>query len=101
MIFPARDKADMTYYKPRSKDQLIPPLGDFQKEWINAAKGNLKTTCDFEYSGNYLETVLVGMIAYKVGRKIQYNPEIGEVVGDPEANALVKKKYRDGWTLNG
>jgi hypothetical protein len=41
------------------------------------------------------------MVAYRAGRKIQYNPEKGEVVGDIEANALIRKKYREGWTLNG
>jgi len=100
MLIPMKNAA-MDYYHPRKKEDQIPKMGNFQKEWINAAKGNLKTTCNFEYSGNYIETVLVGMIAYKVGRKIQYDPDKGEVVGDAEANAFVKKKYRDGWPLNG
>jgi len=99
-ILPLKNAA-FDYYHPRKKEDQIPPLGNFQKQWINAAKGNLKTTCDFEYSGNYLETVLVGMVAYKVSRKIQYDPQKGEVVGDSEANGLLKKKYRDGWALNG
>lgn len=100
MIFPLKN-AGFDYYRPRKKEDQLPPLGNFQKQWVNAAKGNLKTSCDFEYSANYIESVLVGMIAYKVGRKIQYNPEKGEVVGDAEANAFVKKTYRDGWPLNG
>jgi hypothetical protein len=99
-ILPLKNAA-FDYYHPRKKEDQIPPLGNFQKQWINAAKGNLKTTCDFEYSGNYIETVLVGMVAYKVSRKIQYDPEKGEVVGDSEANGLLKKKYRDGWALHG
>ena len=100
LIYPLKN-AGFDYYKPRKKADQLPPLGNFQKQWVNAAKGNLKTSCDFEYSANYIESVLVGMIAYKVGRKIQYNPEKGEVVGDAEANAFVKKTYRDGWPLNG
>ena len=100
LLYPLKNSA-LDYYKPRKKEDLLPPIGNFQKQWINAAKGNLKTACDFEYSGNLIETVLVGMVAYRAGRKIQYNPETGEVVGDAEANALIRKKYRDGWTLNG
>jgi predicted dehydrogenase len=100
LIYPFKN-AGFDYYQPRKKEDQLPPLGNFQKQWVNAAKGNLKTSCDFEYSANYIESVLVGMIAYKVGRKIQYNPEKGEVVGDAEANAFVKKKYREGWPLNG
>lgn len=100
LIYPFKNSG-FDYYRPRKKEDQLPPLGNFQKQWVNAAKGNLKTSCDFEYSANYIESVLVGMIAYKVGRKIQYNPEKGEVVGDAEANAFVKKTYRDGWPLNG
>jgi len=101
MLLPARDKADMTYYKPRTADKLIPPLGDFQKEWINACKGSLKTSCDFEYSGNMIEQMLLGLVAYRVGKKISYDGASGRVTDNPEANALLSRTYRKGWTLNG
>ena len=100
VLYPFKNGA-LDYYKPRKKEELLPPMGNFQKQWINAAKGSLKTACNFEYSGNLIETVLVGMVAYRAGRKIKYNPEKGEVVGDAEANALLSRKYREGWTLNG
>ena len=68
---------------------------------INACKGSLKTACDFEYSGNMIETILVGMAAYRAGKKIKYDSVAGKVIGDSEANALLSRKYRDGWTLHG
>jgi len=79
-LFPQGNQADLTYYKPRPKSALIPPLGNFQKQWINACKGNLKTACDFEYSGNMIETILVGMVAYRAGRKIKYDGAAGKVI---------------------
>lgn len=100
MIVPVRDGADMSYYKARPKDQLIPPLGDFQKQWINACKGSLKTSCDFEYSSYLIEQMLLGLVAYRVGKKINYNGQTGRS-DHPEANALISRKYRDGWSLNG
>jgi hypothetical protein len=101
MILPARDKADMTYYKPRPADKLIPPLGDFQKEWINACKGSLKTSCDFEYAGNMIEQMMLGLVAYRVGRKLAYDGATGRVTDDAAANELLRRTYRKGWTLNG
>ena len=101
LIVPARDGADLTYYKPRTKDQLIPPLGDFQKQWINACKGSLKTSCDFEYSANLIEQMLLGLVAYRVGKKISYDGKAGRVTDNPEANALLSRTYRKGWPLNG
>lgn len=101
MLYPYEKGGDLTYYKPRTKENLLPPLGDFQGEWINACKGNLKTTCNFEYSGNMIETMLLGLVAYRVGKKIKYDGAAGKVTDCPEADALLRRKYRDGWVLNG
>jgi len=103
LIIPFGDRDDMTYYKPRPKDKLLPPLGNFQMQWVNACKdpANKKTACDFDYSGQMIETMLLGLVAYRVGKKIAYDPEKGVVTNNPEANALLKRKYREGWTLNG
>jgi hypothetical protein len=100
-LLPNRAGSDMTYYKVRSKDKLLPPMGNFQKQWINACKTNLKTDCDFEYNGNMIEMMLLGMVAYRVGKKISYDGANGRVTDNPDANALLKRQYRPGWTLNG
>lgn len=102
LLIPDSDKADLTYYKPRTKDTLLPRMaGGFQKEWTNACKGNLKTSCDFEYSGNMIEQMLLGLVAYRVGKKIQYDGVTGQVKDNEEANLLLRRTYRQGWTLNG
>ena len=101
VLVPYGDQADLTYYKPRSKDEVIPPLGHFQKEWTNACKGDLKTSCDFDYSGTLIEQMLLAHVAYRVGEKIQYDGASGRVTNCAEANALVSRQYRPGWTLNG
>ncbi|MCX6905306.1 MAG: Gfo/Idh/MocA family oxidoreductase [Verrucomicrobia bacterium] len=101
MIYPTGSKADMTYYKPRPKENLIPAMGGFQKEWINAAKGALKTSCDFDYGGKMIESMLLGLVAYRVGKKISYDGVAGKVTDNPEADALLRRTYRPGWTLNG
>ena len=101
ILLPFGDNADLTYYKPRTAEAVLPPLGHFQKQWINACKGDLKTACDFEYSGNMIEQLLLGLVAYRVGKKIEYDGATGRVTNCPEANDLLRRKYRPGWTLNG
>ncbi len=100
-LYPNPRNGDMTYYKPRTKENLIPRLGNFQRQWINACKGSLKTSCDFDYGGKMIEMMMLGLVAYRVGRKIAYNGEDGRVTDCPEADALLKRTYRQGWTLNG
>lgn len=101
ILLPYGPDANMTYYKPRAEAQLIPPLGQFQKQWINACKGDLKTSCDFDYAGKMIEMMMLGLVAYRVGKKLDYDGAKGEVTNSPEANALLRHQYREGWTLNG
>ena len=101
ILFPNGKGADMTYYKPRAKDALIPPLGEFQKEWITACKGSLKTSCDFDYGGRMIEMMMLGLVAYRVGKKISYDGKEGRVNDNADANNLLRRSYRPGWKLNG
>ncbi|MDF2440553.1 MAG: hypothetical protein JWN98_1537 [Abditibacteriota bacterium] len=102
IVLPFGDKADLSYYKPRPQEKMLPPIGHFQKQWIDACKNpTLKTACDFEYSGDMIEQMLLGLVAYRVGKKIEYDATNGRVTNSPEANALLGRKYRAGWTLNG
>ena len=87
--------------KQRTAASVIPPLGDFQKEWINACKGSLKTSCDFDYGSKLIEQMLLGLVAYRVGKKIAYDGAAGRVTDNSEANDLLRRTYRAGWTLNG
>jgi predicted dehydrogenase len=101
IILPEGNDADMTYYNRRAKDQIMEPLGHFQKEWTQACKGDLKTTCDFDYSGTMIEQLLLGLVAYRAGGKIEYDGKAGRVTNNSEADALLKREYRKGWTLEG
>ena len=102
MILPFGETADLSYYKPRDSETILPPVGHFQQQWIDACKNPaLKTACDFEYSANMIEQMLLGLVAYRVGKKIEYDGTAGKVVNCPEANELLSRKYRDGWVLNG
>jgi predicted dehydrogenase len=102
IIVPFGDTADLSYYKPRTKETVLPDIGHFQKQWFEACKDpSKKTACDFEYSGNMIEQMLLGLVAYRVGKKISYDGVAGKVTDCPEANELLGRKYREGWALNG
>ena len=101
LVLPFGNDADLTYYKRRSEDEVIPDMGHFQEEWTNACKGDLKTSCDFEYSCNLIETMLLGLVAYRVGKKLKYDGTRGRVTNSAEGNDLLSRQYRPGWTLHG
>jgi predicted dehydrogenase len=101
LLLPFGDSADMTYYKSPKRDDLLPPLGHFQKQWFNACKHGGHTACDFEYSSNMIEQMLLGLVAYRVGKKLSYDGAAGRVTNCAEANDLLRRRYRKGWTLDG
>jgi hypothetical protein len=48
-----------------------------------------------------IEQILLGLVAYRAGKKIAYDSAAGKVTNVPEANEFLKRTYRPGWTLNG
>jgi len=101
MVLPFGKDATLSYYKPRAKEKLLPAMGNFQSEWIKACKGNLKTSCDFDYGGKMIEMMLLGLVAYRTGKALKYDGAAGRVTNEESANALLSRTYREGWTLNG
>jgi hypothetical protein len=103
ILIPLGKDGSLSYYKPRKKEELLPSVGHFQKEWINAAKGSgaPKTSCDFGYSSEMIEQMNLGLVAYRVGKKLNYDGAAGRVTNSSEGDALLKREYRKGWTLNG
>ena len=82
----------------------------FQRDWLDACKGksnnvvngtSSKTHCDFDYSGTMIEQMLLGLVAHRAGKRLEYDPATGRVTNAPEANDYLKRQYRPNWTLNG
>jgi predicted dehydrogenase len=97
---------DMTQYKSPKKEDLIPPSKGHHKEWIEAAKTDKKTTCNFDYSGAEVENNLLALVAYRVrdklgDKKLEWDAANLKATNCPEADEFITKKYREGWTLNG
>ena len=101
IVIPYGNNADFTYFNRRKPEDVTPAMGGFQDQWINACKGDRKTSCNFEYAGNMIEMMMLGLVAYRAGKKIAYDGAAGRVTDSPEADALLKRTYRDGWVLNG
>ncbi|MEM0895676.1 MAG: Gfo/Idh/MocA family oxidoreductase [Verrucomicrobiota bacterium] len=103
LVMPYGKEANMTYYKPRTEKTVTPDLGDFYENWTKACKGDnpAETACNLEYSANMIETMCLGLVAYRAGGKINYDPVNGRVTNNEAANQYLTKPYRDGWTMDG
>jgi len=92
-------ESKMKAYK-RPKKTIPRVDGSHEQNWIDACKGKGKTTSNFDYAGPFSETVLLGNLAiWFAGQKLLWDGPNMKVTNFPEANELVKPKYREGWSL--
>ncbi|HWB05925.1 MAG TPA: Gfo/Idh/MocA family oxidoreductase [Verrucomicrobiales bacterium] len=78
-------------------ESTIPDSIGHHAEWLQACKTGSPTTCNFEYSGALTEANHLGNVAYRLGRKIKWDPVNLTVPDAPEAAKLLKRTYREGW----
>jgi hypothetical protein len=43
--------------------------------------------------------VVLGTLAVRLGKKIEWDPKKLKVTNAPEAGALIRSEYRKGWSL--
>ena len=54
---------------------------------------------NFDYAGLLTETILLGNVAMRVGKKIEWDGPGLQVTNSSEAAQYIKREYRKGWTL--
>jgi hypothetical protein len=87
----------MTGFKPH--EPSLPRDIDHYAEWVRACKGDSKPLADFDYSGPLTETVLLGNIAVRTGRKLYWDAPNMKFTNAPDANQFLHRNYRYPWTL--
>lgn len=66
-------------------------------EWINGCKTGSPTTCNFDYAGALTEAVLLGMVAYRTGEPLAWDPVQLRAANTSKADQYIRKEYRPGW----
>jgi len=94
-------KGDMTHYDSPTPEELIPKSIGHHQEWIKACKEGTPTLCNFDYSGALIEHNLLSLVAYRMGKKLDWNASELRATNCSEADQYIQKTYRDGWVLNG
>lgn len=70
-------------------------------EWIKACKERKPedAKAGFAYSGPYTEALLVGNLALRLQKRIQWDCAAMKAVDAPEADRLIRKTYRKGFGI--
>ncbi len=77
--------------------ETLPRPESHYKQWIEACKGRGTTGSSFEYAAPMTETILLGNVALRTGKRIEYDPRHLRARGVPEAEQYIEAHYRTGW----
>ncbi|MFI5457569.1 MAG: Gfo/Idh/MocA family protein [Isosphaerales bacterium] len=85
----------------KAKPSLPRSPGHF-REWVDAIKAGdpSKAMSNFEYSGRLTETVLLGVVALKVGTTIEWDPVALKARNVPSADQYLRRDYRKGFSIH-
>jgi len=80
-------------------EKTLPRSAGHHKDWINACKGGKPSLANFDYAALLTEVVVLGNVALRVGKKIDWNGEDMKAANCPDAAKFVKPEFRKGWEL--
>ena len=83
----------------KGPEPYLPESPGHHQQWIQACKTGSPTGSNFDYAGPFTEIVLLGNIAYRTGKSIDFDPEEMKITNVVEANEYLTKKYRQGWEV--
>jgi predicted dehydrogenase len=86
---------------PRIEQKLPRSPGHF-KEWVEAITTNdpSKALSNFDYASRLTETVLLGVVALKVGGRIEWDAEAMRVKNNSDADQYIRRDYRKGFSIH-
>jgi predicted dehydrogenase len=94
LLLPEKEFADFKRPEP-----FIPKSLGHYAEWIHACKTGTPTTCNFEYAGWLTESNHLGNVAYRAGKKLEWDAAAMKAVNCPDADQYIGREYRKGWKL--
>lgn len=83
----------------KAPEPFIPNSSGHHKEWVHAIRTGGTPTCHFGYSGPLTESALLGNVAYRVGKRLDWDAEHLRASNCPEADQFIQHNYRAGWRI--
>jgi hypothetical protein len=72
-------------------------VGCHRREWVEACQGKGRALCHFDYASKLTEAILLGNIAYRAGRRLEWDAVAMRFPNCPEAERYIHYDYREGW----
>ena len=82
-----------------SVPRTLPRRSGTWGEWFEACQGGDPAGCNFDWANGLTEFVLLGNIAIRSGKLLEWDAAKDRFANDEAANRLLQPDYQNGWTL--
>ncbi len=79
--------------------QRLPISNDHLGNFFDCVRSRQQPICDAEIGHRSASVCHLGVIAIRLGRKLEWDPQREKFVGDDEANGYVSREMRKPWSL--
>jgi predicted dehydrogenase len=83
--------------EPRLEKHVAPAIRIQMKDMLAAIDARTRPVADIEQGYISSACCILGNMAMKLGRTLEWDARAGRVVGDEEANRLLRRPYRQPW----
>jgi predicted dehydrogenase len=90
-------EASMRAYQRPPK--TLPRVKGHHRNWLDGCKGQGRPSTHFDYAGPLTEFVLMGNVALRAGKKLEFDWKNMNITNHPEVNKFIKPNYRPGLTI--
>ncbi len=86
----------------KQPERTLPRSPGHFTEWVEGIKSHdcHKPMSNFDYASRLTETVLLGVVALKAGKRIEWDAENLRAKNAPEADEFIRRHYRRGYTIH-
>lgn len=96
-FYPADDKKPVIEQAPGLHEPDQQNIKELWADFLEAIRTGRRPISDIEAIHYSTNVSLLGMLALKLGRTVQWDGRDEKVVGDAEANRLLRREYRAPW----
>ncbi len=83
----------------KNPKRVLPRVKGHHRNWLDACKGQGQASTHFDYAGPLTEWVLMGNVALRAGKKLDFDWKNLKITNVPEANQYLKPELAEGWTI--
>lgn len=96
-FYPSNSGQPVVNQKPQLNDPDSQNIKGLWTDLLQCIKTGRKLVCDIDEIHYSTNVSLLGMLSYKLGRSLEWDGKSERVIGDSEANKMLRREYRGDW----